>query len=603
MHDEDFLAIDGEYNDGFNKLNETNVVGVSCKVSKRLDNLKASLNSVVLYVEDFIKQENTDTEAIQRAVGTDFTKYHTEQPLRKVIFQRGKTYHINSTIFVPPYTDIDFNGATIKALSNGNFTKNYMFSINSEDCANWSFGYYPRVGEIKNGILDGNDVENVRGIFLCSNHRITQMKFWKLYNSIYSPNIYIDNYFLEDIKINYPMGNDYQIYKAGQGDGVHISKVHTPSDIEELKYGNGLHNGGAKILCLKQCGGGVVENIVNGKIEIRTSYGLTLSNLHLETGSLEIYDTNCTVKDSIITKRDEVTDVPIYLNDSNYESKTMGSKPVILDNVQILHYYYLSDYNKNRHDIDVSDFLGVLMLRNTFRRTSDVGLKKTSNCGVTIKKGTDTIYNPYDIVTLKNRKITMKNDECINTMTSYIKNITANDNLQWKKDSGTYYYNACQIIDFDRNVGKSTSDKIVFEATDKGACININYTETHGIIRLYRGICERSYTEFVDIPNPMGIIFDNGISANGYVWKQCCSPISDATVPNIITGIINNGGYAIARGVSCPTSGKWWQGDTVINNIPSEQGEVGSKYIVTGWTCISDGTPGVWVQNKVLTGN
>ena len=567
------------------------------------------MNNITINIKDYGViggfEDNTidETEKIQKAIGTDFTKYYTDQPLRKIIFERGKTYCVSSTIFVPPYTDIDFNGAKIKAIDGGKFTNGYMFSVNSQDCITWSFGYYPRVGEITNGIIDGNDLKNVKGIFLCSNHRVTKMKFWKLYNSIYSPNIYIDNYFLEDIKINYPMGTDYQIYKSGQGDGIKISKVHTPSDIDELNYGNSLTSGGANILCIKQCGGGVIENIINGKIEIKTSYALTLSNLHLETGSLEIYDSNCIVKDSIIFKRNEVTNIPIYLDDVNYSSITMGSKPIIFDNVQILHYYKLSEYQNEKFDFDISNFRGVLSLRNTYRRIANIGLDKTSNCGVILNNGSKTIYNIYDNTTIKNKKLVMNNDECISSMANFINSIVEDSYINWNKSVGDYYYNACQIIDIERKVGKNTVNTTVFRANAKGACINISYTETNSIIRLYRGDSATNFTEYVDIPNPLGVIFDNGISANGYVWKQLPTSISSADVQNIVSGLINNGGYVIGRGISIPTMGKWWQGDTIINNNPTEQGNVGSKYIVNGWSCVTTGTPGTWVQNRALTGN
>lgn len=54
---------------------------------------------------------------------------------------------------------------------------------------------------------------------------------------------------------------------------------------------------------------------------------------------------------------------------------------------------------------------------------------------------------------------------------------------------------------------------------------------------------------------------------------------------------------------AAPTTGTWQQGDTVRNRTPTELGTAGSKYVVTGWTCIASGTPGTWVQNRTLTGN
>lgn len=52
-----------------------------------------------------------------------------------------------------------------------------------------------------------------------------------------------------------------------------------------------------------------------------------------------------------------------------------------------------------------------------------------------------------------------------------------------------------------------------------------------------------------------------------------------------------------------PTGGMWAQGDFVRNKAPAELGSPGSKYVVHGWQCVSDGTPGTWVQCRFLTGN
>jgi hypothetical protein len=54
---------------------------------------------------------------------------------------------------------------------------------------------------------------------------------------------------------------------------------------------------------------------------------------------------------------------------------------------------------------------------------------------------------------------------------------------------------------------------------------------------------------------------------------------------------------------AAPTAGSFNVGDFVRNSAPAELGAAGSKYIVTGWTCLVAGSPGTWVQNRTLTGN
>lgn len=55
-------------------------------------------------------------------------------------------------------------------------------------------------------------------------------------------------------------------------------------------------------------------------------------------------------------------------------------------------------------------------------------------------------------------------------------------------------------------------------------------------------------------------------------------------------------------GTTAPTTGTWSQGDKCKNTAPTESGTAGSKYITTGWCCVSSGTPGTWKEMRVLTG-
>ena len=54
---------------------------------------------------------------------------------------------------------------------------------------------------------------------------------------------------------------------------------------------------------------------------------------------------------------------------------------------------------------------------------------------------------------------------------------------------------------------------------------------------------------------------------------------------------------------AAPTTGTHAQGDVVRNSAPTELGGAGSKYVVLGWICVAGGTPGAWLQMRVLTGN
>lgn len=52
-----------------------------------------------------------------------------------------------------------------------------------------------------------------------------------------------------------------------------------------------------------------------------------------------------------------------------------------------------------------------------------------------------------------------------------------------------------------------------------------------------------------------------------------------------------------------PTSGTFAKGDFISNSAPSELGTAGQKYVITGWMCVTAGTPGTLVECRSLTGN
>jgi hypothetical protein len=54
---------------------------------------------------------------------------------------------------------------------------------------------------------------------------------------------------------------------------------------------------------------------------------------------------------------------------------------------------------------------------------------------------------------------------------------------------------------------------------------------------------------------------------------------------------------------AAPTTGTYAQGDTIKNSAPVEAGAASSKYVVIGFVCTVGGTPGTWLQMRVLTGN
>jgi hypothetical protein len=66
--------------------------------------------------------------------------------------------------------------------------------------------------------------------------------------------------------------------------------------------------------------------------------------------------------------------------------------------------------------------------------------------------------------------------------------------------------------------------------------------------------------------------------------------------------LLLNGRYTLFQDAA-PTAYTWAVGDRVQVRNPIEEGTAGSKYVTTGYICITAGTPGTWVPQRVLTGN
>jgi hypothetical protein len=74
----------------------------------------------------------------------------------------------------------------------------------------------------------------------------------------------------------------------------------------------------------------------------------------------------------------------------------------------------------------------------------------------------------------------------------------------------------------------------------------------------------------------------------------------NARLKQIFIGLDNQS--AKHEGTTAPTTGLWEKGNFVWNTNPSELGTGGSKYVITGWVCVTAGEPGAWVESRALTG-
>lgn len=76
-----------------------------------------------------------------------------------------------------------------------------------------------------------------------------------------------------------------------------------------------------------------------------------------------------------------------------------------------------------------------------------------------------------------------------------------------------------------------------------------------------------------------------------------------SVTPNAVRVYSGGAWRRIAWSSSAPSSGAWNVGDMIYNTTPSVQGTAGSQYVISGWICTSQGSPGTWQQMRMLTGS
>ena len=149
--------------------------------------------------------------------------------------------------------------------------------------------------------------------------------------------------------------------------------------------------------------------------------------------------------------------------------------------------------------------------------------------------------------------------------------------------------------------GTQTVDVLLTGHSDLSAYATIDQLST-GVVRLhgqYYGIG----ATYID--NPLGRLYvRKGTSADFYLsafnpgWFSVDQPGRTPGSPTILS--LRN---RWQTGTAAPTTNTWAQGDRMMNQLPTELGTAGNKYVITGWVCVVAGTPGTWLEMHATTGN
>ena len=496
-----------------------------------------------------------------------------------IYFPKG-IYCISETLKIPCYVDLDLGYSTLKAISGGSFVDNFMLCVNSVDANNWTYGYVPRIGFIKNGLLDGNDIANIKGIFILDPHTIKNIEFSKLYKSIFYKGNYVDNITIESLTVKNVKGSDFQIEKTSQCDCIKLSNIHFPV--------NDDNNNECNAIRIVSGHSGKIENIINGVIKLTNTEDYTISNWHCEKGGyIGSGNSNTIIRDSNIYIRNNSTPIKIEGESLNNQNRTST-----LENISFIYYLNNDQFNYDTKDIDISSYYQQLFIKNCYRYLWNESIASFSTVGITIYDGAKYIINNYDECEVYNKTIRPKFTDCRRNG-DIINAASLSNQLKWNLTTGTYYYKVLNLCDVNRLTGKTGAEVSVnVNTVNSGVKLSLANSLGNGnVLRIFRGTSSNTYNSYVDIPNPKCVnLFDNGYSLNGYKWKSINS--SDVvTTTNSIGHIDYQDLYdriiVRGKGYNKPTVGTWKQGDIVERINPSANASI-------GWVCITEGTPGTW---------
>lgn len=535
-----------------------------------------------------------DSQAIQQAINALGSNGGT------VKLTPNKRYRIGRTVFVPYNVSID--GAFAEIIPIGTERINgFCFYINAREDGSTiqDFG-----GEVFGDItyLRFNNRENVseaRGIYSRSKTNfkaLTFNAFHQIYvksgsaNRDYTDMITFDRVYAINMR-----GTQWMIDISFNGDGVAFLNCHVAGAVASSNW---------NFLQMSFCNGGIVDRQINGHMRFNKSTAISVRSVHIEVGSVIFESTDFKLEASFFWYRRQYQPIPIIVRNSNNRQARSGS----ISDTLIIHFPNQTGLSET-YDEDYFDLLALnanLSITNVFRRATSL-VDPSIGMDTAIKISTDgTTINP---TWEKYSQAYAKKSEIVGTRfftpINYAKfdsnfnvfNIGTSANFTFLQDAGVYHYRVVPYFgNIDRRIGRfaSANLQVTVTASKNAPLVNFEYSSRLqlAIIRLYRGREAGVYTHYVDIPIGTGLeLYDLGyFMSTGERWKarNAGAHLPFNTSFEEMTYIGDN---MKMKGISTPTTGMFYQGDTIDVYTPNSYSEI--RCIETG--DFSTESPPRWV--------
>ena len=576
-----------------NSTNNTTYTTLAERLEADYSSIDSKLNSDYYYYKtpnQFTGYSN-DADMVQALIDSG-------EVLGKVIFPRNGAYTINKTIKIPRGIDIDFNNCTFTFVD-GTYTNNFGILVATDDGSTWqgrSRMDFVKLSKLE--AINSTTTENFKCMAVGCGADIIGLSTANFYQSIKYTNNYIDYAHIDELHVSNHKGTLYAVEKISNGDEVWFNNCHIQTTSTNLNF--------IKVTASQGCR---ITGTINGNIYLYRCQASTISNSHLEKGTILVEDSTASIQDNFIWKMGSEC---IHIKDSEGASGHYKSRSTNLENnVFILKYEY------NNYDTDVADVLltnsaGRIHLVNNRREVEAIGgsYKSAYSTGISIKKIVGS--NSYTILPNSNN-MDISNELRIydkiynilqdNASTGYnILNTVSAEvaNIEYKSTDTdkVYYYCAGIILDSTKQIGLINTDSVKRCTTSSDYSVKINigkeYIGLDATLRIYKGTTSGTYEQYVDVPcvNSIALV-DNGYSVNGFPWIIRDEP-SDVDTLNKALGYYKLGNNTIVYGSGVPTTGTWKLGDRIIHAIPA------SDALTSEWICIANTEDGLGTWKRVL---
>lgn len=537
---------------------------------------------------DLINVEYSDNYTDSKYSGQNYSISGFFLHSGKIVCKPGSKYLITSTIYLKSGHSFDGGRSNfIYGINTSIDEQRYMFKLNVNSAGDPIIQERTPLDQISNiKITNPKLINNAYG-FYCGSQVCTFENIYTefMFQTFRRHGSYLDQLTLSNFVVAFPrkspsteQGNAlYQIDMGYVGDNLLLNNIHT-------FVGNTGSNGNEQLIRINCCGGGKIQNVINGSILILNSKSIEMSGIHQEYGNITLTNSQVDINGWNHHKK---PNVPALMTSANgYQQRTSTIRNVMIAYDHKVYYTGNNPYS-NEEDFKLNG-VSTLQIENVTRHAKQANAEVSSLYGVNINHYSYMLNSANHSLRsiISGAGLNQANEQTvINDFISYsVKNNSLIEGIYVSNNSssvtgssfgpaGSYTYYASLVFDISRNIGINKEElkpsAVTITNSTKHVTIQFRRTDYSGLtIRLYRKRANDSTIYYIDIPcvTTYNTYYDLGQYALfGETWKVA----SNATSVQTCSKYKKVGDNVIVEMNSAPSNKTGWMNGDIIMNTDS----------------------------------